>query len=211
MGRKPGGTGGVPDADQGEGVSDWFFAPLVRHAYDLIVIDPPWRFRTWSEHNQAKSASRHYALMTTPDIHALPVRQLAQRHCLLLLWSTGAMMPQALDAMRAWGFSYKSQTVWRKLTASGKVRMGTGFWARSMHETVLIGTIGKPPRIKAFPSLFDGLAREHSRKPDEFYAICERVKPQARRADLFCREQRPGWDGFGFERDKFDATFAPTD
>jgi N6-adenosine-specific RNA methylase IME4 len=183
---------------------DWFFAPLVPLSYELIVIDPPWRFRSWSETRQFKAASRHYRLMEDIAINDLPVGQLAQRNCLLLLWSTGAMMPQALSAMQAWGFDYKSQMVWRKVTANHKVRMGTGFWARSMHEPVLIGTLGKPKRIKALPSLFDGIAREHSRKPEEFYALVDRHANGLRRADVFARQQRPGWESFGDQMGRFE-------
>jgi len=181
----------------------WFFDPLVPLSYDVIVIDPPWYFMTWSERGEWKSASRQYQTMAHDRINAMPVGQLAQRDCVLLLWSTGAMMPQALAAMSAWGFTYKTQMVWRKTTKNGKVRMGTGYWARSMHEPILIGTIGKPTKVKAFPSLFDGLAREHSRKPEEFYDIVNRCTPSLRRCDVFSRQQRPGWNGFGDESGKF--------
>ena len=74
---------------------DVSFETLIPMSYDVIVIDPPWRFRTWGEHNQAKSASKHYDLMQTDDIKALPVGHLAQRDCIMLLWATGAMLPQA--------------------------------------------------------------------------------------------------------------------
>lgn len=182
----------------------WPFDPLRPLSYDLIVCDPPWRFRTWSETNQAKSASRHYDLMTTDAIKALPVGDLAQKDCILLLWTTGAMQPQAFDVMAAWGFTYKSQMIWRKTTPAGKVRMGTGYWARSMHEPVLIGCIGKPGKFSAFPSLFDGVAREHSRKPEEFYALVNKHTSGLRRADLFARQSRPGFDAWGAESTKFD-------
>lgn len=180
------------------------FAPLVPLSYDVIVIDPPWRFRTWGEHNQAKSASRHYSLMMTGDITALPVGELAQRNAILLLWATAPMLPQAFAAMASWGFAYKSNIVWRKVTAGGKSRMGCGYWARTMHEQVLIGTMGKPTKFSAFPSLFDGVAREHSRKPDEFYRLVVKHTDGLRRADLFSRESRPGFDGWGHETTKFD-------
>ena len=182
----------------------WPFVPLMPMSYEVIVIDPPWRFRTWGEHNQAKSASKHYDLMMTDDIKEMPVGQLAQGDCIMLLWATGAMLPQAFECMKAWGFTYKSMMVWRKTTVNGKVRMGTGYWARSMHEQVLIGSIGKPPKFSAFPSLFDGIAREHSRKPDEFYSLVEKHTSGLRRADVFSRESRPGWDAFGNEVCKFD-------
>ncbi len=180
------------------------FDGLLPLSYDLICIDPPWRFRTWSETNQQKSASKHYDLMVTEDIRMLPVGRLAQKDCVLLLWATGAMLPQALDCLTTWGFQYKSLMSWRKTTASGKVRMGTGYWTRSMHEPILVGTIGKPTKIKAFPSLFDGVAREHSRKPTEFYDLVEKHSAGLRRADIFGRQSRDGWDVFGNESTKFD-------
>jgi N6-adenosine-specific RNA methylase IME4 len=182
----------------------WAFDPLVPMSYEVIVADPPWRFRTWSETNQAKAASRHYDLMMLDDIKALPVGQLAQGDCLLLLWCCAPMLPQALDVMKAWGFTYKSNTNWRKVTPAGKVRMGTGYWARTMHEQILIGSIGKPRKFSAFPSVFDGLAREHSRKPDEFYKLVEKHTAGLRRADVFARQSRPGWDCWGNESTKFD-------
>ena len=187
----------------------WPFGDLPPLSYDLIVIDPPWRFRTWSETNQAKSPSRHYELMHTEDIMALPVGRLAQRDCVLLCWATGAMYPHALDCVKAWGFEHKSQMIWRKVTAAGKSAMGTGYWSRSMHEPVIIATMGKPTKIRGFPSLFDGVRREHSRKPDEFYEMVERHSIGIRRADLFSRQSRKGWDGFGFETGKFDDLLTP--
>lgn len=183
----------------------WPFAPLVPLSYSVIVADPPWRFRTWGETNQAKSASRHYSLMTTEAICELPVHQLAQKDCLLLLWATGAMLPQAMEVMKSWGFVYKSMMAWRKITASGKVRMGTGYWTRSMHESILLGTLGNPGKISGFPSIFDGVAREHSRKPDEFYDLVLKHSDGLRRADLFSRESRAGFEAFGNEAGKFDA------
>lgn len=184
----------------------WPFAPLVPLSYEVIIADPPWRFRTWGEHNQSKSASRHYSLMTLPEIKALPVGRLAQRDCLLLLWTTGWAMAtgQTHEVVRAWGFEPKSEIVWRKTTPAGRVRMGTGYWARTMHEPIMIASIGKPPKFSAFPSLFDGIAREHSRKPDEFCALVEKHTCGLRRADLFSRETRPGFDGWGDEATKFD-------
>lgn len=186
----------------------WPFEGLEPNSFDLIVADPPWRFQTWSETNQSKSAARHYAVMETEDIVALPVAELARPNCVLLLWATGAMLTQALDVMTAWGFTYKSQLCWRKTTPAGKVRMGTGYWARSMHEPVLIGTRGKPSIRPALPSLFDGVAREHSRKPDEFFDMVAARTPGATRADLFSRETRDGWSAWGNEVTKFNPPLA---
>lgn len=185
--------------------STWQFGGLKMFGYELLVVDPPWEFKLYSEEGNEKSASAHYQTMPIEEIKALRVGELARGDCLLLLWSTGCMIPKCLDVMQAWGFVYKTEIIWRKTTRSGKVRMGPGYRARTMHEPILVGTIGNPHH-KAFPSIFDGVAREHSRKPEEFYRLVEQRAPQLTfRADVFSRQQRAGWDGFGDELGKFGA------
>jgi N6-adenosine-specific RNA methylase IME4 len=180
------------------------FDPLLAHSYDLIVIDPPWPFATWSAAGQDKSASKHYRVMTLADIMGLPIRELLKPHAVVLLWTTGAMLEKAVAVMQAWGITYKTELAWRKVTRNGKVRMGCGFWARTMHEPVLLGTVGKPAKF-TLPSCFDGIAREHSRKPDEFYQMVTERTPGLRRADVFAREKREGWDAWGDEVEKFSS------
>ena len=46
--------------------------------------------------------------------------------------------------------------------------------------------------------------RENSRKPDEAYAAAEALMPRGRRADVFTRERRPGWESFGDQVGKFN-------
>lgn len=186
----------------------WPFGNLRELSYDLVVIDCPWPFKLYSDKGNKKSAAKHYKLMTLADIKALPAGRLAQRNCLFFVWVPAPQLAAGIDTMRAWGVQYKTNLIWRKTTASGKVRMGPGFWARTMHEQVLVGTIGKPGKISALPSIFDGVAREHSRKPDEFYTLVEKHTSGLRRADVFSRESRPGWEAFGDEAGKFDKEIA---
>ena len=73
---------------------------------------------------------------------------------------------------------------------------------------VIVATRGVP-RHRALPGLFPGIRREHSRKPDEFYAILDRACPGlTRRADVFGRQSKPGWDVWGKEATKFDSEAA---
>jgi len=178
------------------------FAPLAP-PYGVVVADPPWTFATWSQKNQdiGKGAIAHYSLMSLRDIMTLPVSDLMGRHGFAFIWTTAWAMAtgQAHDVARAWGLEPKTEAVWVKRTINGKVRVGTGYIARSMHEPVLICTKGKPGRL-GFPSMFDGLAREHSRKPDEFYARLAALTPGVRRCDLFSG---------GVTRDGFDGWAAP--
>ena len=52
--------------------------------------------------------------------------------------------------------------------------------------------------------LFEGSARKHSRKPDEFYQLVVDWTLDQDRCDLFNRETRPGFAGWGNEHGKFD-------
>jgi N6-adenosine-specific RNA methylase IME4 len=139
-------------------------------------------------------------------IRSLPMSRLAKPDCVMLLWAIGPMLPEAIETLRGWGFTYKSNLVWRKTGANGRPKPGLGWWARSMHEQVLIGTIGEPFKLldAAFPSVFDGEAREHSRKPESFYQMVEERMPGCERADLFGRATRRGWRSWGLEATKFD-------
>ncbi len=187
---------------------DWFFEPLKPLFYELIVIDAPWGFDLYSKDGAKKSALAKYDLMRDDDVKGLPVGKLASMNCLLYCWATAPQLPLAIECVKAWGFEYKSFMVWRKTTASGKVRVGTGYRVRTTGEIVVVATLGNPKQAFVPPTIFDGIAREHSRKPDEFYALCDRVMPHARRADVFARESRDGWDSFGNEATKFDGVAA---
>lgn len=183
----------------------WQFGDLKLFGYDLLVVDPPWSFELYSEAGAEKSAQAQYQTMTLDAIKQLRIGDLARGDCLLMLWATGCMIPQCLEAMRAWGFVYKSEIVWLKTTRTGKLRWGPGYRVRTLHEPILLGTIGNPHH-HAFPSAFYGLARQHSRKPEEFYSMIDACAPDLGfRADVFSRTNRRGWDAFGNETGKFEA------
>lgn len=189
-------------------MNDWFFDPLLPLYYELIVIDPPWGFDLYSEEGARKSALAQYNLMKDEDILRMPVGKLASMDSLLYCWTTAPTLPFAIKCVEAWGFTYKTWLVWRKTTRNGKVRVGTGYRARTMGELVIVATLGNPKQAWVPPGVFDGVAREHSRKPEEFYQLCDRVMPHARRCDVFSRQTRPGWHGFGNESQKFDEVAA---
>jgi N6-adenosine-specific RNA methylase IME4 len=185
--------------------TSWPFAPLSRAAYGVITADPPWSFATWSKRGQGKSASQHYAVMGLDDIKALPVADLAAPDCLLLLWATQAQLNQAFAVMRSWGFEFKSSGAWAKQSPTGASwAFGTGYLLRSAAEFFLIGTRGRPkPESRSERNLIVAPVREHSRKPDQAYEMLERMFPAKRRAELFARYSRPGWEQWGTETEKF--------
>lgn len=187
---------------------NWPFGNIRPLSADVISVDFPWAIELYSEEGNEKSASAQYDVMTLAEImdFAPQISMLASRDCLCLMWGCEWMAPKDRQAvLEAMGFTYKSTVIWRKTTKNKKVRWGPGYRVRTMHEPIYIGTTGNPTH-KAFPSIFDGLAREHSRKPEEFYSLVEAHTPKAMcRLDLFSRQSRPNWTNWGREKTLFDA------
>lgn len=175
--------------------------------YDVIMADPPWRFEAWDDVTGIeKGAMAQYDCMPVDQIAQMPVGHLASPNCWLWLWATHPMLREGFQVLDAWGFKYVTSGVWSKRGISGKQAFGTGYVLRSCSEPFLIGKIGEPKTFsKSIRSVLEAPRREHSRKPDQAYAMAETLFGPARRADLFSRESRPGWTAWGNEAAKFDA------
>lgn len=187
-------------------MSSWPWGSLKIFGYDMIMADPPWSYENWSKKGEHKNASAKYDCMSIEDIKRLPVNQLARPDAVLWLWATNPLLKEAFDVLHAWGFTFKTAGHWVKRTKRGKLAFGTGYILRCAGEPFLIGTIGKPSCARNVRSVVEGLAREHSRKPEEAYTAAERLLPDAySRLDLFSRQVRPGWTAWGNETNKFEA------
>jgi N6-adenosine-specific RNA methylase IME4 len=77
--------------------------------YGVVYADPPWRIETWSARGKGRAAEAYYDTMDLGAIKALPVSIWASRDAVLLLWAHNSMLPQALEVMTAWGFTYKAR------------------------------------------------------------------------------------------------------
>lgn len=168
--------------------------------YGGILADPPWSYEMRSVKGYAKSPEAHYATMADEDILALPVGDLAQRDCVLVLWAVWPKLPLAIECIRRWGFSYVTGGPWVKRTPSGKLRWGTGYTLRSVTECFLIARNGEAQaRIRNLPNIIEAVAGAHSVKPDDARVMLERMTPQAFRCELFARRAWPGNDVWGLE------------
>lgn len=183
---------------------DAFGRPRPPEGYNLIMADPPWHFKTRSSKGDAKSPQAKYRTMTLDEIKAMPVADLAAKDCHLWLWCPNPNIPEALEVMAAWGFTFSTAGHWPKITKNGKLAFGTGYVFRSAGEPYLIGKRGKPKNTRGTRSVIFGQVREHSRKPDEVYAEAERWMPNATRMDLFSRQRREGWHCWGDQADLFE-------
>ena len=167
-------------------------AKLPDGKFHVIVADPPWNYESRAA-DPTHRAANPYPSMSLADIKAMPVEDRAHDNCILWLWTTNAFMVQAHEVAREWGFEVKTILTW------GKDRMGTGDWLRGQTEHCLMCVRGAPVvTLTNQTTLLRGPLREHSRKPNEFYALVEALCP-GRKCELFSREDREGWQSFGAE------------
>lgn len=170
--------------------------------YSVILADPPWAFRAWSNKGMGRSAEQHYPTMGLEDIKALPVADLAAEDCVLFLWATFPMLKEALEVIDTWGFTYKTVAfTWVKENRkSPGLFWGLGYWTRANAEVCLLATRGSPKRQSAaVHQVILSPIERHSKKPD---AVRERIVAlmgDVTRVELFARQETPGWDVWGNE------------
>lgn len=162
--------------------------------FTTILIDPPTDILQGGE----LGANRHYDLLTMEQLKHLPVPRLAAKDAHLWLWSTNAALEGSIDLIRAWGFTRRSILTWVK------PRLGLGVYLRNSSEQLLFATRGKAPVLfKAQPTWAFMPLQDHSHKPEEIFAIIERVSPGPY-LELFARRRPPSdkdWSVWGNEID----------
>jgi N6-adenosine-specific RNA methylase IME4 len=135
--------------------------------------------------------------VTTPTTEIKRLVVPAAEDAVLLMWAVNMLVPDALEVMAAWGFTYKAQLVWVKDSP------GPGNWFRNQHEMLLLGIKGRfpaPDPEDRAPSVVQAKRRRHSEKPACVYELIERMYPHAAKVELFARgKPRPGWVTWGNE------------
>lgn len=164
--------------------------------FDIVCADPPWQY---NNSGFEQSAESHYPTMDTDAICDLPESDVSfpkfADACVLFLWATAPLLPDALDVMKAWDFEYKAHRIWLKDRAPG-----LGWWFDTRHELLLVGVRGDVmhPRQK-LESVFLAAVSDHSRKPATAYEAIEAMYPGLRYVELFARSPRDGWAIWGNE------------
>lgn len=199
--------------------------------YNCIYCDPPWRFQNWSMSELAirgeKWARRNgrspYPVLDHADICALPIKDLAAKDCVLMMWATYPKLNEAIEVIKAWSFTFKTVAfTWVKLNPTGRVeqqgrdvicrngfKFGLGYWTRGNCEICLLATRGHPKRVsKCVPQLVLEPVGEHSAKPPIVRTKIEQLLGDVPRIELFARETAPGWMSLGDSLDNQDIRVA---
>ena len=171
--------------------------PFPNDKFTLIYADPPWKYEFTQTENRA--VENHYPTMTLEELKSLPIPNTTENDCVLLLWATAPKNSEAIELMKAWGFTYRSNFVWVK------DKLGMGYYSRVQHELLLVGVKGKPrtPAPSNRPSSVIYAPRtKHSEKPELVYGLIEKMYPGFKKIELFARKARPGWKVWGAEAPK---------
>lgn len=165
--------------------------------FDVVLLDPPWDIHM----------SLPYGTMSDADLYALDVPVL-QDEGVLFLWITGRAMELGRALLQHWGYYCIDELLWLKVGQTQRqIRTGrTGHWLNHTKEHCLVGVKrargdARPPtlppgaRVPLPRWVHCGLGndvivshvRRTSQKPDELYAMIERMCPGARKVELFGR------------------------
>tara|TARA_B100000963_G_scaffold346907_1_gene352662 strand:+ start:925 stop:1908 length:984 start_codon:yes stop_codon:yes gene_type:complete len=158
--------------------------------FDIIYADPPWRYDFAETSN--RKIENQYTTMDNNDIANMKVP--AKDNCVLFMWATAPKLIEALDVMKAWGFTYKTHAVW------DKQKIGMGYWFRGQHELLMVGVKGKfspPDSTIRISSVIKEERSQHSKKPDSIADYIDLAYYNKSKIELFCREPRSGWYSFG--------------
>lgn len=167
--------------------------------YRCIVIDPPWPIQKIERDVRPMQGQvLDYPTMSLDEIAALPILEQADPEgCHIYLWVTHKYLPAGLQLLEHWGFRYQCLLTWVK-----NVGFTPFTWMYST-EHVLFGRLGSLDLLRLGMRLdFTGKVREHSRKPESFYELVREASPSPRR-EMFAREEREGFDGWGNETGRF--------
>ncbi len=79
--------------------------------------DPPWKYDEGST-DDTRDIANKYPPMELADICALPVQEVCTPDAVMYMWATAPKVEEALQVLKAWGFTYRSQIIWHKTKAS---------------------------------------------------------------------------------------------
>jgi N6-adenosine-specific RNA methylase IME4 len=168
--------------------------------FDVVSVDPPWPYEGESKNitsfdSVGRRVANPYPEMSIDQIKAIELPLM--ENAVVLLWTTHKFLPDAFEILKEWNLDYKATLVWNK------EKIGMGAWFRMQCEFCLVGVKGKPYwENTAYRDIIIESRREHSRKPDSFFEMIEKIT-MGNRLEYFSREKREGWKVFGNDTNKF--------
>jgi len=138
--------------------------------------------------------------MPTNEIAELPIKDIADKDCILFMWVIFPKLDEFMEIVNAWGFEYKTVGfVWIKKNPDDYSNFfGLGAYTRANAEICIIAKKGKPKVINhSISQIIESKIGEHSRKPDIVRKKIVKLYGDLPRIELFARQKIEGWDCWG--------------
>ena len=177
---------------------------LENKKYQIIYADPPWKYQNGGVPQGGVDAQ--YETMTLSEIKNVwsdyEIGSIAD-DAVLLLWATFPQLQEALEVIKAWGFTYKTLGFsWLKVNKDGSPFFGVGYYAKSNQEVCLLGVKGKAHSLvksNKVSSVIVTPKTRHSEKPAIVRDKILQLFGDLPRIELFARQKTEGWDVWGDE------------
>ena len=202
---------------------------MSRKLYDILLVDPPWRFNKRSNTNTkfGGGAMKHYPTMSMDEIKALDFTLAMKENALMYCWVTLAKLPQCIDALEKHNLKFVTTGfVWVKTNPIGhdkpldginiydsneqsyrKPFYGVGNYTASNAEICLIFRKGKMVKHhKKVSQIIISPRDKHSKKPSETYELMEIMYPKEHfdKLEIFGRNSAEGFDTVGNQFNDID-------
>lgn len=184
--------------------------PRRRGEYRCLVVDPPWRQGKTGKRSVRpnQGVALDYPTMPLTEIKALPVPEWAAQESFLWLWATNSkdrttgspVVKMAFELLEHWGYTFHTMLTWDKKTGPCPFSP-----YQVVSEHVLFAWRGaarfERAHLGRMKTVFAESPRGHSIKPQTLYEHIRLAFPGPR-LDVFARQKRRGFDGWGNEYGK---------
>lgn len=191
---------------------DELFPALPKKKYQVIYADPPWDYGGKMQYDKTtiksenenfekdifvSSASFKYPTVKLKDLMTLNIKEIADKNCILFMWTTGPQLANSIKLGESWGFEYKTIAfVWDKMVHN------PGRYTLSQTEFVLAfkkGSFPTPRGARNVRQLLQAHRGKHSEKPLQVIEGITKMFPIQEKIELFARNNFNGWDNWGLE------------
>jgi N6-adenosine-specific RNA methylase IME4 len=172
--------------------------------FDLILSDPAWKQSKGGKKNVRPKSSGEELIYTTITLEEIEeiqkqVRDMSKENHILFLWTIDKYLHESEQMIARLGYKLHARMIWNKVTG-----IPAAFTVRYGHEYLLYCYYGKLTPVAKdergkIHTVFTEQVKAHSQKPETSYRIIERLYPDAKKIELYCRRKRQGWSAWGNE------------
>lgn len=172
-----------------------------KNAFDVILMDPPW-------FNKSNKRKKSYSMLHNEDLLKLPIPQLANSNCLIIVWATNNWNQITFIKEKLfpkWLVQHCADWHWIKITKRGIPVLPLDFHHKKPYENLIIGRIKNSENHSDLPIIPDHKviisipSSIHSHKPPLTEILSRFCVKNPKYLELFARYLIPGWTSYGNE------------